>query len=263
MESVNPVDSNVSPRRAGRKPKFTPEELEQRMLKAAIADVLAAGVSYGVDSVRLDRIIVSTDVPRGAAYSYWEGEGRSAQEGLRRQTVLTILRDTPSGNASATEAVALQEIALHADALASADADLIRAALSKVIPVVAKFNFDGLQSQMWKIYRSLVSTVTTQIDDDPEVLQAVRDGEAALIEAYSTRFTGFMDLFSLEFRDGFTMKQFSMCVYALNDGLANRSAPAFEDQTLKIETSDAYEEWTLFAVGFEALVDRFFQHRAR
>ena len=89
--------------RRGRKAKFSDSEVRDRMIQHATDDVLEHGVTYGLDSVRLDRLHVLAEVPRNAAYSVFSDSstGRTPQENLRREVVLSLLRGTPGGNASA------------------------------------------------------------------------------------------------------------------------------------------------------------------
>lgn len=243
--------------RRGRKPRFTTEELERRALDAALDAVFTNGVTAGVDAIRIEKVILDADVPRAATYSLWETRGSGTpQENLRRAVVLEIVRSMPAGNAATTGKHAFELIAANTDVLERGDRDEIRALRSELIRSVAAQNFALLQSQRWRVYKTLTSSVGTLVD--PELRAAVAAGEEALLTAYGALFGQFADVFGLELRAEFTMAQFSMSTYALNEGLSNRVGKTFVHQTVARDGAD----WTVFAVGFEALVNHYFRELA-
>ncbi len=222
------------------------------MLDTALDAVTAAGVSGGLDVVRMDQVIIEAGVPRAAAYELWRHKGpRTSQDNLRRQTLLHIVRDMPGGNASRTREYAyevLEELAPHLEEGSRESLNHVR---REMIRRVAAFNFKDLHSQRWRIYRTITASIGTQ--DDDELQQAVRDGEETLLSRYREFLEGLRQLLKLDLRPGYTVDDFVLSVYALNDGLANRLGSSFQDQVRIIDG----QEWTLFAIGFDALLDRF------
>jgi hypothetical protein len=248
------VATSTAPRRRGRKPRFTSDELERRALDAALDAVLTNGVTAGVDAIRIEKVVIDADIPRAATYALWEGRGSGTpQENLRRAVVLEIVRTMPAGNASTTGEHAFELIAANADVLECGDRDEIRAFRAELIRSVAAHNFALLQGQRWRVYKTLTSSIGTL--KDPELRAAVAAGEEALLAAYGALFEQFAEIFGLELRDEFTMSQFSMSAYALNEGLSNRVGKTFVHQTVIRDDAD----WTVFAVGFEALVNHYFR----
>ena len=103
MAASEPASDVETPPRRGRKPRFTPQELERRALDAALGAVLSQGVTAGVDAIRIEKVIIDAEIPRAATYSLWEGRGSGTpQENLRRAVVLEIVRSMPAGNAATT-----------------------------------------------------------------------------------------------------------------------------------------------------------------
>lgn len=250
-------DAATAPPRRGRKPRFTTEELERRALDAAREAVLAQGVTAGVDAIRIEKVIIDADIPRAAAYSVWESRGSGTpQENLRRAVVLEIVRSMPAGNASTTGTYAFGLIAANAAVFERGDRDEIRALRAELIRSVAAQNFALLQGQPWRVYKTLTSSIGTLAD--PELRAAVAAGEEALLAAYGALFEQFAEIFGLELRPEFTITQFSMSAYALNEGLSNRVGKTFVHQTVMRKDAD----WTVFAVGFEALVNHYFDERS-
>lgn len=235
--------------RRGRKAKFSDSEVRDRMIQHATDDVLEHGVTYGLDSVRLDRLHVLAEVPRNAAYSVFSDSstGRTPQENLRREVVLSLLRGTPGGNASATRDVAAEKVLEFADVLASGTPEELREARSVVIEVVAQFNHERLNSQRWIVYRSLVVAALTNPDTDQAIVDAIEEGEQKLIDNYSMLFQEFAELFRMRLKEGMTHEKFAIAVYALNEGLSNHVSRPFRDLRNGV-----------FISGVEALFDSFY-----
>jgi len=239
--------------RPGRKPRFTSAELAGRTLDAALDAVLRAGVGSGLDAIRIEKVIVEADVPRAATYELWDRRGAgTSQENLRRATVVEIIQNMPSGNVARTTEYALERIAEHADVFENGSTAERAAVRSVLIRDVSAFNNRLLQDQRWRVYRTLASSVGTQ--QDPELRAAVVDGENALLDSYGEMYRQLAAIFDLELRPGFEMRHFVISTYALNEGLSNRIGGQFTDQTLMLDG----DEWTVFGIGFEALVDRYF-----
>ena len=247
------TEASTTRGRPGRKPRFTTTQLEKRTLDAALDVVLRAGVSSGLDAIRIEKVIVEADVPRGATYELWDSRGAgTSQENLRRATVLEIVRNMPAGNVQSTLDHALGAIAAHQETIENGSCDEIAAVRSELIRDVAAYNFNLLQDQRWRVYKALGSSVATQ--SDPELRAAVLDGEETLLGSYGAMYEQLAAIFGLELRPEFEMRHFVISTYALNEGLSNRIGGAFTNQRLQRDGA----EWTVFAVGFEALVAHYF-----
>ena len=239
--------------RRGRRRKFSREEVHRRLVETAVAEVVTTGLSYGLTALRLDRVIALADVPRSAAYELFEDDELAPQDALRRETVLSIVRDMPSGNAAATQDVGLATVEELRTEIGSNDMDTVLAARRQVINSVARFNQEQLNSQMWRTYRTLVSSTLTSAEPDPPVLAAIEAGEQKLVDAYEALFVDFASVFRMKLKPGYTLRLFTLSIIALNEGLANRSA-AFSDQKLLIDS----HEWTALGAGAEALCAEYF-----
>ncbi len=251
------------PRAVGRPPKFSPDELKDRLLAAGVESLRTAGVTQGLDAVRLDAAIHEAGVPRGSAYRVWSStDGTSPQDVFRREVLLRLLRSTPlSTGLGVTRAAAEAELAKHSAALESDDPDQRAAVLREMIRVVAAVNFNNIvDSQTWRVYRAVATAATTRSDADADIIEAIRTGEERLVAGYGEFFAEFAALFRLRLRPGVTMSEFVMCTYALNEGLANRPSSGYRLSGIPLpgETS-ATKDWTLVAIGLEALVTQFFE----
>lgn len=255
MNDANPV---------GRPPKFSAAEIEARTIGAATTALETDGLSHGLDAIRLDRAIALAAVPRGAAYRVWERDTTlSPQDALRRGTLIHLLRSTPLGTGlEATRDGALNELAKHSAALASNDPHQLRVAQSEMIRVVGALNFNNIRdNQHWRIYQAASVTATTQTEPDAEIVTTLRTAEEGLIQAYAEFFADMAALFGLALRPGLEINEFSFSAYALNEGLANRPSRNYRLDGIERPTGPdgAMRSWTLFAIGFEALVNQFFE----
>ncbi len=243
-----PADGAKSKR--GRKPKFTSEELLQRMIAVAVDTVLASGVSGGIESVRIDKVIAQADVPRAAAYALFDRLSDGApQHNLRRAVVAHIVRTFPAGNVGATRDVAMSALADLGSA--PTDTETLRRTQRETLRAVANYNYQSLQSQRWKVYRSLAASILTT--SDVELHQAVAEGEERLVSAYEGLLEELAVVFGLAPRSPFTLRELAMSTIALNEGLSNKAAGEYDQQVVEIDG----QEWTLFAVGLEALINAF------
>lgn len=232
------------------------------MIDAGVEALHARGVSHGLDAIRLDSVIHAAGVPRGAAYSRWDDDGDlSPQQNFRRAVILHILATTPTSKGlERTRQAAYEQLEQHADVMGSGDRTRIDIVMREMIRVVASINFADIEdSQNWRVYRTLASTTLTQPDADPTIVAAVRQGEEDLVAGYAELFEELAAVFHLTLRPGFSMEQFAMSVYALNEGLANRvGAPYAKQDVVIVDPDGSPRAWTLLALGFEAIMDRFF-----
>jgi len=247
-------------KRLGRPPKFAPDELRARLVGAGVEALVDNGVSHGLDAVRLDQAIQQADVPRGSAYRMWENEsGTPPQEAFRRAVLIDLLRTTPTSRGlDATWNVALKELENVQPLLDSGDPDDYKTALRRMIRTASEVNFSVLDnSKGWNVYAAAASAAVTQPSSDPEIVEAIQFGEEQLIARYTDFFAHFASIFGMRIRDGLNIEDFAVAVYALNHGLSTQISD--KRRVVDISVEGESEPWTLLAIAFEALVDRFFE----
>lgn len=250
-------------RKRGRPPKFEADEVRRLLIDAGVEAVEQAGVTRGLDAVNLDAALRATNVPRGAAYRAWGGNTTAPQDEYRLAVLLEILRMTPtSAGLQFTEGVIDDELRRHSEALGSNDRERLNVAARAMIRVVGAANFRRLEkSPKWFIYRAAAFSAGTRPDELPEVLEAVRYGEEVLIDDYGRMFEAMAELFHYRLRSEYRLSEFTMSVYALNDGLAASVGRTHRLWGIERATGPhgEMEEWSLFAVGVEAMIDQFFE----
>lgn len=246
----------------GRPPKFPIEEVRNRLHEAARESLRQHGITSGLDAVTLDVCIAEADVPRGSAYRLFQIDGLSPQDAFRREVALTLLRELPAR--LGLEATQKDFETLHEEAkedLASADpAERARIARN-MIRIGANESFRRLDtSSNWLIYSALRTAAVSRFDD-PELRQAVLEGEEYLIRRYTGLYKMISDAVGLRIREPYTYEEFAICAYALNEGIANRLSSSFRRYDIERPTGpdDEMQPWTLFAIAFESLVPEFFE----
>lgn len=256
-------------KKRGRPPKFSTDELRDRLVQAGIDAVEANGVDIGMAAVNLDAAIGEAEVPRGSAYRIWGAdesdpdETSSPQQRFRNAVLLSLLESTPGRDGlDAAYAVAAIEVEKHAAALESGDRSKVAAAARELMRVVGTANFAEISdSQRWRVYKTLAVGSTTRTGDPQAISDAIRNGEERMLLAYAEFFDNVAATFKLKLREPYTMLEFSVSVFALSDGLANRVSTGYRLVGIDRPTgpNGKSEPWSLFSIGFEALVRQFFE----
>lgn len=222
----------------------------------------AYGIVGGLDAINLDSAIADVEVPRGSAYRLFQSATMTPQDVFRREVAIEILRDYPATIGLPLTITEYEEaLETLTERVDPGDDNAMRSTLLELIRVVTGENFDRLDnSQNWRIYSALRTAALTRHGSDPELLEAVRTGEEAVISGYAALYERIATMFGHEIREPFTYAEFSATIYALNEGLANRVTDVYRRRDIKLPSGPEGEmqEWTLFAASFTALIDYFF-----
>lgn len=260
MPTRNELVTSVK-RPRGRPPKYPPNEVQRRLIDAAIETLHVSGVESGLDAVTLDGAILDADVPRGMSYKIWrEGLG-TPQDAFRQATVLDILSIPAVAGLPATVDFTKNELETHKVELASTDMAVRRRVVAGLIRRVSEFNHVALaESANWRLYTALRTAAVTRESADPEVLEALETGEAFLIAQYASFYSDMADKVGLTIKPDFTMEEFSAAAYSLNEGLSMRLGDSYRRDNIARPSGPEgnAEPWTLFAIALEGLIFHFF-----
>jgi len=250
----------TSTRPRGRPPKYPPDEVRSRLVESAIVRLKVSGVESGLDAITLDGAIVDADVPRGMSYRIWQHNDLTPQDAFRRATVIDLLSIPATAGLPATREVTEKLLAEYRDLIESERIEDRKRAFQDMVRTVGNFNYEALEtSSNWKLYSALRTAAITRPNADPELMEALQAGEQYLIEQYSVLYEELRQIFALEFRPGHTMAQFATACYAVNEGLASRVTSVPKERVLlPTDRHGEEQEWSLFSIAFEALIDRFF-----
>jgi len=246
-----------------RRTKQTREELRQLLLDSGRAILQEEGLGHGGESLTFKRVFDRVQRERG-------------------------LRLT---NASVIKRVWVNQADFQADVLASIASDDSRAEIEDTVTAVASFlgqvdlssaesrwmslselcrvagaaNVEALErSPNWTTWIGVWALATA---GDPYVYRARI--EAALVAGYEEFTERFVELYAgvahrLGFRlsEGLTLRQFAIAAESLAEGCALRKRVDGSDMSGIVRATGpdgAPREWTLFAVGLEALALQFFE----
>lgn len=259
-EDQKPNSPTTKTRPRGRPPKFPPDQVRERLVDSGIRALRENGVEIGLDAVALDAAIVDADVPRGMSYRIWQDSDLSPQNALRREVVLKLLSLPTTSGIQATRARAAQWIEEYGSIDTSTPQGRKRA-ISEMVRVVGGYNHELLDSsEEWRLYNALRSaSLTRESTEAPEIMELLRNGEDLIIEAYSKLFSESAQLFGLRMRSEFSIEQFAATAHGLNEGLTSRLSTKYERSGIwRADDDGDLAEWSLFAIGLEALIHQFF-----
>lgn len=236
--------------------------MHSRLLDAAHEALRQHGVTSGLDAVTLDGAISDSGVPRGSAYKLWQSDEQTPQDGFRRAVVLDILRSLPASTGlPSTETVYAESLEAIAD-LDLNDPEDNAYALRELTRVVTAFNHLRLEDgENWRIYGALRTAALTRFGDDIEIMDAIREGEQTLIQSYADLYGSVAELLGYRLKEPYTLAEFSAAAFGLNEGLVHRLSDGWRRGGIPRPTGRNGEmrEWTLYAVGFEALIHAFWE----
>lgn len=250
----------MSHRGRGRPPKYTTEELQDRLLASARRSLRERGPGCGLDAVTLDDAITDADVPRGSAYQLWQHETLSPQLAFRNAVALDILRSSNDRGRIAIEAMK-ESLDVHNSDL-EGTVDERRWAFSQVTRQVVNDSFDHLTaSRGWRVYNALRAAMLGKAPRITAAIDAIERGERQLVESLAEVATTVADTYGFRLCEPFTMDDFVEAVLMMTEGSATRLTSSEQrDVVLRPTGVDGeMQEWTLLAVGVDALTRTFFE----
>lgn len=250
----------MSHRGRGRPPKFTPEELRDRLITSARSSLRQRGPGCGLDAVTLDDAITDAEVPRGSAYQLWQHETLTPQVAFRQAVAHDILRSYNDRGRVAIEAMkeSLDDLNSHLEGTIEER----RWAFSQVTRQVVNQSFEQLtSSQGWRVYNALRAAMLGKSPRLPFAIDAIERGERQLVDSLAEVATTVADTHGFRLRSPYTMEDFVEAVLMMTEGSGTRLHSSEMSQTILRPTGadGEMQEWTLLAVGVEALIHAFFE----
>jgi hypothetical protein len=119
------------------------------------------------------------------------------------------------------------------------------------------------QSTNWSLWISVVAmAMTTRTPDlQARIKSALADGYMSVTKFWSRNFIALLGVLGLRIRHAFSIDQFSMAAIAFAEGCALRQLAIghIEMMTLPTGPNGEEQEWSLYAIGLEALVHQFLE----
>ena len=106
-----------------------------------------------------------------------------------------------------------------------------------------------------------MATATATPDQQKRIRAALADGYSSVSKFWGEHFAVLMDVLGFRIRHPWTMDQFAMAVIAYSEGcsLRQRTSDHIEMISRPTDPNGEDQEWSLFAVGLEALVHQFLE----
>jgi hypothetical protein len=232
------------------------------LLEAAQAMLREEGLGVGTDALTFKRVFDRVERDTGMRLTnasvikrVWEN-----QADYQTDVLLGIAADEDHVEMEQTFAALVPTL----EALDVSTPEARRSALRELCRIGGNANINALcESDNWSLWFSVWSQATAgEITDQKKALQvALLRGYESLTEMYEETYQGLLDLLGFRVRSGMTMRQFTISVGALAEGCTLRNRVDGDMGGLFLPTGPDGEdqEWTLFAVGAEALALRFFE----
>jgi hypothetical protein len=119
------------------------------------------------------------------------------------------------------------------------------------------------QSAHWPLWISVVGMAisTAEPDRQARIKRALADGYLSVTRFWSENFIALVEVLGLRLRLGWSMDQFSTAAIAFAEGCALRQLTSGHSELMIRPTGPNGEdqEWSLYAVGMEALVHQFLE----
>ena len=238
-------------------PDSTLDDVRSRLIDAGTKLLRERGAELGLSNISLSDVINEAGVSRSTSYRSL-GHETLAPQAVLHQDILTQLltRYSRATNAEAIQAVIVAELELHAEALRDGSLQERTALLRSIIRVGANTSFSHVVASA---ERSLLTAVYGSLRSSPAPPDwrhdALTEGEQNMTQLFTDLYGRLAELFDYGMRAPFTMGQLAAAGASLVEGMSMRYG--FNEQLEVIERftgpGDAPEEWSLFAVSFEAL----------
>ncbi len=245
-----------------RQTKQTREELRAALLEAGKEILLEEGLEPGSSNLTFKRVFDRVEKKTGLRLTnasvirrVWEN-----QADYQADVLVAIAQDEQRPEADLTvRAIAGVFVGIDLSTVES------RAhALREVCRVGGEASGDAIaNSANWSLWINVLAMATaTNLPDERRRIQvALMEGYETVSRFWEEIYAGLVELFGLRIREPWTMQQFVMTVTALNEGYSLRQHLSGRIERVVRPTGPNGEDqqWTLFAVGLEALVHQFFE----
>jgi hypothetical protein len=246
----------------GRKPRLTRAELRSLLLESALDILREEGLQTGSVNITFkrvcDRVRVRTgiQVTNGSVIKrIWENQAEFQAE------VLAVVANDLSRPELGLIFEALGPLL---DEAVPSDPESRARLVQQVCRVGGEANaVTTAESPNYPLWMHVVTTAitTSHTEQRERILRVLREGYTSFTKSWEESFAAMAALLGLRIRPESDMSQFVMVLAALDQGfsLRHRINGKIEYVTRPTGRNGENEDWTLFALGLEALVHQFFE----
>ncbi len=237
------------------------EEMRATLVEEGRAILLTEGLEAGSSNLTFKRVFQRVEAKTGKRITnasvikrIWENQAE-----FQADVLVSIARD----EARRAQGSGQRVIALLGEFDMTTPESRSRA-LREVCRVEGNASSTAIDESMnWPLWISVISMAmtTAQPDIRARIKEALGDGYSSVTRFWSDNFIALQDVLGLRVRPPWSMDQFSMAAIAFAEGCALRQLTSGHTEMMIRRTgpNEEEQEWSLFAVGLEALVHQFLE----
>jgi len=238
------------------------EELRMALLEEGRETLIAEGLEAGSSNLTFKRVFQRVEDKTGMRITnasvikrIWEN-----QADFQADVLVTIAKDETRPEAG----VAVDAISQILDTLDLSTPESRARAVLEVVRIGGNASSGAIaRSTNWPLWISVtaMATATAEPDRQTRIKAALADGYRSVSKFWGESFIALMDVLGLRIRHPWNIEQFTMTVIAYSEGcsLRQRTSDHIEMMTRPTGAHGEDQEWSLFAVGLEALVHQFLE----
>jgi len=247
------------------------DDIREEMVNRGVGQLAARGLTVGLEGVDFGEAALASHVDIPQAHEAWAEPGieKGPEQRFREAVAIRVLQKQPTldgqemdGGGLTPTLIAVTALLESMPNLDDASAEVRGYWLRQITRTGAQQNESSIEnSQLLKSYVAISAALASlpEIPTDLSVAQA--QGDAYVAQRYRNLYLRVAELFGYQLRYCYSWEQFTTAVVAFARGLIIRANQTPETQGIERFTGPDNEaqEWTLFAVGLEALVRQFFE----
>jgi hypothetical protein len=237
------------------------QDMAQLILKTGVEMLIERGLDGGCDHVGMGDVLAQVERSTGERITNASVYGRmwDTQADFHKELLLTAAEYYPDGEEKATLEQA--RIVLNRADLTGADGR--RVALVEISRTAGAAHLKTLsESRPWQTWLAIwaITVSTPTLDDDNVRGPAISRRHEHAVHDFAVVLQEVLDAVGYQLKPGFSLTQLANSIYALSEGFAlhDRFAP---EHVVTLERltgpNGSTQDWTLFAVGVEALLMHF------
>lgn len=255
-------DEDSAPWKERRAERQSRETLRDTLLDAAREVVQEEGIETGTSNLTFKRIFDRVETQTGRRLTNASVIGRiwRNQAEFQADVLMAIARDETRPEVDRT-LQAVSEVLSRVD-LGSPEARL--GARRELCRIGGGASSSAIaDSQNWSLWISVltIATTTSDIDQRERIGLALAEGYESVTSFWEGIYRWLMEYLGFRPRRPMTVRQFTMAVTAMSEGCSLREHVdgSIAPIVLPSGDGDTEQEWTLFGVGLDALVNQFFE----
>ena len=244
------------------KTRLSRDELRSTMLEEGREILYQEGLEAGSSNLTFKRVFERVEKKTGVRLTnasvikrVWEN-----QADFQADVLVAIAKDEGRPEAEST----VQAIATLFSDLDLSTVESRTRAVREVCRVAGAANSSAIaNSTNWTLWIGVVAmaTATSTPDQRRRIKASLMEGYTSVSKFWNDNFARLVELLGLRIRQPSTMAQFTMAVIAYSEGcsLRQRTSDHIELMIRPTGPNGDDQEWSLFAVGLEAIVHQFLE----